>query len=384
MKVNKHESGQVIFIVVFSFIGLVGMVGLAIDGGRLFAERRKVQNVVDNAALAGALALCNNESALTAVTNVTTNNGFDNDGVTNNVTVNNPYISDDSYVEVILDSTIPKTIIQLVFSGQLTAKARAVGYCDNDSIPEGYPPIPFAAFGGSISCTTPALDVSGSSNQIAIDGVIHSNDDWKLSGSENTFGEVTYAGLNEETEGDNVIGTGPSDNNTRYDWPLTFFNIDDWKPGGLYSSDPNYHSAASFIWSTEDEVIPDGIYYATNEIVVSGLNISGNVTFILDNPNGKVTISSEGVTLTPYINGLLIYSTGSSCTNDAVAISGNFATYSGIIYSPNGMIQLSGNESVTVNGCLWGAAVKFNGNDTFVGNCGDFIPPSPSMINLLE
>jgi len=48
------ERGQIIVLFVISVFVIVGVVGLVIDGGGAFAQRRVQQNVVDMAALAGA------------------------------------------------------------------------------------------------------------------------------------------------------------------------------------------------------------------------------------------------------------------------------------------------------------------------------------------
>lgn len=49
------ERGQVLFLIAL-MIGLLAIVGLAIDGSMFLSDRRHAQNAVDMAALAGALA----------------------------------------------------------------------------------------------------------------------------------------------------------------------------------------------------------------------------------------------------------------------------------------------------------------------------------------
>src|SRR5438309_7696380 len=51
---RNTERGQTLVLVAFSLIVLIGLVGLAVDGGRLFWERRILQNAVDSAALAAS------------------------------------------------------------------------------------------------------------------------------------------------------------------------------------------------------------------------------------------------------------------------------------------------------------------------------------------
>ncbi|MDF1515584.1 MAG: pilus assembly protein TadG-related protein, partial [Anaerolineae bacterium] len=53
----KQEKGQALIIIAFSLVVLAAFVGLAIDGGQLYTNRRKVQNGSDAAALAGTRLL---------------------------------------------------------------------------------------------------------------------------------------------------------------------------------------------------------------------------------------------------------------------------------------------------------------------------------------
>ena len=57
------DRGQVLIIFVFAVIGLIGMTGLAIDGGMIFSDRRQAQNAADTAALAGSVRKLTEESA---------------------------------------------------------------------------------------------------------------------------------------------------------------------------------------------------------------------------------------------------------------------------------------------------------------------------------
>jgi hypothetical protein len=54
---RRHESGQVIVLFAIGLLGLLAMLGVVIDGGTLYLQRRTAQNAADAAALAGARAL---------------------------------------------------------------------------------------------------------------------------------------------------------------------------------------------------------------------------------------------------------------------------------------------------------------------------------------
>lgn len=51
------ERGQVLVLVALLLLGVVAVIGLATDGGLVFAQRRDLQNLADGAALAGAMQL---------------------------------------------------------------------------------------------------------------------------------------------------------------------------------------------------------------------------------------------------------------------------------------------------------------------------------------
>ncbi len=50
---KKSEKGQAIIVIVIGFIVILGFVGLAIDGGMVYSDRRNAQNAADASALAG-------------------------------------------------------------------------------------------------------------------------------------------------------------------------------------------------------------------------------------------------------------------------------------------------------------------------------------------
>jgi uncharacterized membrane protein len=66
---SKSESGQAIVWVAVMMPLFLAVIGLAIDGGVVFAERRELQNVADSAARAGAMQI--DEQAYRASAGVT-------------------------------------------------------------------------------------------------------------------------------------------------------------------------------------------------------------------------------------------------------------------------------------------------------------------------
>jgi Flp pilus assembly protein TadG len=87
---HRSEGGQVLVIFTLAVVAIIGVVGLVLDGGSSFAQRREEQNVADTAAMAGAYAYLNTQggaaakqaAAEAAARSTATANGYTN-GVDN-------------------------------------------------------------------------------------------------------------------------------------------------------------------------------------------------------------------------------------------------------------------------------------------------------------
>ena len=89
---GQGQRGQIIVLFALGMIALIAMVGLVLDGGGAYAQRRGEQNSADLAALAGAndyLLNNNSASAIARARSVAALNGYTNGagGVTVAVTI---------------------------------------------------------------------------------------------------------------------------------------------------------------------------------------------------------------------------------------------------------------------------------------------------------
>ena len=65
--VGQSEEGQSLILVSLMIVVLMGFLAIAVDVGRVYAERRRMQNAADAGALAGARAICLGQSAAAAI-----------------------------------------------------------------------------------------------------------------------------------------------------------------------------------------------------------------------------------------------------------------------------------------------------------------------------
>jgi len=152
---NPKEQGQVIIIVAIAFVIILGFVGLAIDAGMVYSDRRFAQNAADAAALAGASVAalefennqiylaswdCNNgslistlQTAVQAAIGRAGDNTFvvdtdlsDWNGV--NALCNNGTIAEDKYADITvrIRTVTPTTFVRLLFPEDLVSEVEAV------------------------------------------------------------------------------------------------------------------------------------------------------------------------------------------------------------------------------------------------------------------
>lgn len=131
MKNHTHEKGQAIVIIAFAIIALVGFAALAVDGGRALSDRRHAQNAADTAAFAAALAKIKGQDYSIVGINRSTSNGYNDDGIYNEVEVysppiDGPYAGQTEYVQVKITSRIDTVFARVLGIAQLTNRVQAV------------------------------------------------------------------------------------------------------------------------------------------------------------------------------------------------------------------------------------------------------------------
>ena len=58
------QNGDILVLVAAAFIGLLGIAGLAIDGGTIYMTKAELQKVANASALSGGQELLSNEQAV--------------------------------------------------------------------------------------------------------------------------------------------------------------------------------------------------------------------------------------------------------------------------------------------------------------------------------
>jgi Flp pilus assembly protein TadG len=127
MKTNhSSERGQALILIVFAAVALIGITGLAVDGGNAMSEHRQAQNAADAAALAAARAKVRGSDIVATGESLAATYNFNNDGSTDQVEVR--LCSDAGATCGELDGD-PADYVQVVITSQVkTYFGRVVGW----------------------------------------------------------------------------------------------------------------------------------------------------------------------------------------------------------------------------------------------------------------
>jgi putative Flp pilus-assembly TadE/G-like protein len=142
MKNNHLKRGQALIVIALAAVALVGMVGLVVDGGRGFLDRRKAQNAADTAALASAYArIKQDQDMVTAAMAAAAENGYNNDGVRNVVELysppkNGPHSGDVEYIQIIITSHLDTYFARVIGRQQITNTVQATARTKGAEIKE--------------------------------------------------------------------------------------------------------------------------------------------------------------------------------------------------------------------------------------------------------
>ena len=358
----QRRPGQTILLFAVLLVPLIALVALGIDGTNAFLQRRNAQSIADVAALAGSVDLPGDaDAARTNASLFAEKNGYTQavDGVS--VAVTTPYKGDASKVEVSIDVPVRTLFLAIVGFEHYTVHVRAVALHQTG---DGY--AIFAGYNGP--CDTDntakkAIDWSG--GNVTIDGAVHSNSGFTMSGTGNDLsGGATYVcGSGPKLSG-NTYAPAPATSNVQ-PWPATFTTSQfpctfNWATNGTVQlgADGAWWVGGS---SSSGQLMP-GVYCGTGSTTgfnLSSPNAAGSITLVAP---GQISLTcGGGCDLKPYLHNVLIYSNYNG--DKALNISSSNGTWEGILYTPNGEVQISGGGNKTFLGSIVAERIHLSGSN---------------------
>lgn len=133
----KSQKGQALIMIAFGIVALIGFTALAVDGGRVFSDRRHAQNAADTSVLAAALGHMQGENYETKGLERADSNGYANDADStvvvqfcnaSGVTCEGlpPAADPSQYIQVVITSDVPMTFARVLGRNLVTNKVEAI------------------------------------------------------------------------------------------------------------------------------------------------------------------------------------------------------------------------------------------------------------------
>ncbi len=402
--VKSPQRGQVLIIFVFAIIGLLAITGLAIDGVNLFSDRRHAQNAADTAALAAALSRnnwekanqssCNNFNTVTpllpacsapfinAALDLATENGYNNDLVSNTVDVYNPpkdgAYSDctqtafdcHDYIEVIIHSNVDTWFARVLGIDQLHNTVEAVALAHYSAQTALYGGNSLVQLGqGKGSCPSD-FNVGGSGNVTLVGGGIYvnsANPDCAYKQTSCKASLVLQGGATVSVVGGADTGncSSPPISKATTTYPFPPPHLLDVPPecstAGTFTTSGttttyqpgSYYSYKSFPVNNDNAVLSPGVYCINdlNNLQNSNQSMSGTGVMVYLRPTGQVQITGSTVNISAPTGGTyagyLIYQDWSSTsTVQNCTITGNGGSqYTGLIFVPYCDMTINGTST---------------------------------------
>jgi hypothetical protein len=372
---EKKESGQVLILIVFGLIGLIGMTALVVDGGLAYSDRRSAQNAADSAAWAGALAYGRGQDIDSAALSVAQTNGYEQAGAQSDVivSVDNTPSGECPGSASGVDITIEITSILNTYFGpvvgidQVTNRVSAITRsCGSFTAP--------MFDGNAIVALSPSgtgFDAHGTPDWLIQGGGIFTNSSSSSSAICGGSAGVTAPSVTSVGGTSFTCATVDIDESStnQADAQVTWADVESLMPptpdcdGTATYSDGRWYpqdgaDGSNVVWDDHDDMLfASGLYCVTNSPGPVHGQIYGNgVTFYITSSNFNMTFNGGGnLTATAPSGGdyagVLLYlapqvSGGVLQNTQALDLRGNGSgSYTGTIIAPSADVTMFGNSS---------------------------------------
>jgi Flp pilus assembly protein TadG len=394
----SDEHGSYIVLMTLAMPVLVGIGGLATEGGYWLYNHRVVQSAADNAAYSAATAYAIDSTVnLTSQAKAAAASSYGlvdgKNGVT--VTLNKPptglcgtssYIGNTNAIEVAVQTSVSRSFSGMWLSGNVNICGRAVALVRGG----GDCLLALATTGTGITVSGNNTTISLSrcslfSNSVAANAI-------SISGNSNTTITADSVGAVGGITGQSNIVQPPTNVTTgdppltdpyasaASSWPQTGGATQPCAPNSCTTTlSPGIYSGGLNLAQNNTYTMNAGIYYLTGNLNFSGNNITlngTNVTIVLLGSSSVITGNKNNETLnitapsSGWNAGLAIWAPTSTGTMNLGFKNNAVVGVIGLIYTPHADVNFGKNNGTTTCTQIVAKTITFNGNNqSFKGDC---------------
>jgi Flp pilus assembly protein TadG len=351
----KDEKGAALVIVALACTVIFGFAALAIDVGRISAEKASLQSAVDAASLAAVHSLPDNTGEAGYYADLyMDNNGFKPLGYAGASSAkeqltyyNKEYLNSNKKIRITASVPLDYTFAKIFNIGGIATVTKTAAAEVTTPVDD----LDYALFSGS---TLDWLQFTG--NDITIVGDVHCNQD--LKGKALVDGTITYVGeILTALSGliaDEYIQTPVKNMPTLSTAELLRLKnvADSATPKTYYNGDKSFSADelnAAF------DTCP--VIYVDGNVTTNGTGVMAERGTII--ATGDITFNGSEV-ITTLTSDICFYSIGGNIT-----LNGQGAELYGAIWAPTGIVTFNGSNQ-TITGKVYGNEVDINGNGTTI------------------
>ncbi|HOG45839.1 MAG TPA: pilus assembly protein TadG-related protein [Anaerolineae bacterium] len=370
---EASERGQTLVLFALALVAMIGFLGLTIDGGNLYAERRLAQNAADAAALAGAYALGEGGDQRATYRRIE-EYAVAKNGAT---AFSARYLPGNQPVADVAAGSPPgANAMQVTVRKEVkTFFMAALGISTVQVSAEAEAIVtqrPHECLGGCVMWAGQSINLD--KNNGVYTGNVHSNGSLDLGKNNNVFNGICES-VAPPIYDPHKTTFNPSAGNPRRvtpaGWPVEY-NIADYDIdlGGQMATaaelDGRYHRYRTSMSLGGNNETLSGLYYVHGDCTVYGNKVHGKVTIVA---TGSIILKDNQYTMEAYSDGLLFFSEQGDIT-----VEKNGASLRGIVYAPNGTISLEKNNSTLDRGGFVAQNIVILKNNTQLAYDADYCP----------
>ncbi len=393
-----RRRGYIAVLAALMMIPLIGMLALAIDGGMLMAERRKVQASADAAVQGAAIVVSKDLCASTTVNYtevqnvamaIASKNGYTNDGVNSVVTYSATQGTGGS-VSVSITSNVPRYFSALWGSGKIPVTASAEAKWPAQTNSGSSVPASSAAIIALDKTASGALTVVGSA-QLNTNAVVQVDSTSSSAFAINNSGKATASTFNicgnYKQDGSWSPITGAINTGAKYvadplatlaaptTTGLTTYSSSPMKGYGSQTISPGVYVGGLTIGGGQTVTMNSGTYYMQNGSfsIGNGATVTGSgVMIYCDSSGGGISFQGGGkITLSPpttgTYTGVVMYIDRNSTKGTINIANGSTTSITGTVYAASAAVTFAGGASYNQMGSQYICDTLNLSNNAYVG-----------------
>ncbi len=249
----------------------------------------------------------------------------------------------------------------------------AANLCELPPEPNTYQPTELTHSIFATAAGTCSSSVTINASDLFVGSPVRTNGNIAVSGSKMTFlGPISHGGTASIGWGANTNGVvhEPGVQEVPFGWSLA-----DFAPGGGRALDAGAaytHHVGDLVLRGSGVTLPAGLHYVDGDVQISASSALLNEVTIV--ATGTISISSSGISLTPYADDLpALYAGSTDCSKVGIELATSGLTVHGAVVAPGSKVKVNASVATVDEGALVGSSVDLGASTITINRRTGFV-----------